>query len=77
MKIYMDWLHDKESINNDPREAVTQSNFTPSFQRIQQKDELDLKIGVTIPPHTLSPPPIQLSINNAAWWAMSTFISHS
>lgn len=77
MKIYMDWLHDKESINNDPREAVTQSNFTPSFQRIQQKDELDLKIGVTITPPTLPSPSIQLSINNAAWWAMSTFISYS
>lgn len=52
----MDWLHDKESINNDPREAVTKSNFTPSFQRIQQKDELDLKIIVTIPPSALPPP---------------------
>lgn len=48
MKIYMDWLHDKESINNDPREAVTKSNFTPSFQRSQQKDALDIKIYVTI-----------------------------
>lgn len=46
----MDWLHDKESINNDPREAVTKSNFTPSFQRSQQTDALDIKIYVTILP---------------------------
>lgn len=25
MKIYMDWFHDKESINNDPREAITKA----------------------------------------------------
>lgn len=65
MKICMDWLHDKESINNDPMEAVTKSNFTPSFQRRQQKDGLDLKMCATILP--FPPPPNQLSINNAAW----------
>jgi len=53
MKIYMDRLHDKESIHNDPREAVTKSNFTPGFQRSQQKDALDIKICLTT---LLSPP---------------------
>lgn len=37
MKIEMGWLHDKEPINTDPREEVTKSSFTPSFQRSQKK----------------------------------------
>lgn len=29
MKTYMDWFHDKESINNDPRETVTKKQLYP------------------------------------------------